>query len=36
MVEGGQFEDEQGFVPIALSLMGEGVDPVVDAFPNGA
>jgi len=32
LVEGEQSEDEEGFVPIAIGLAGEGLDLVVDAF----
>jgi hypothetical protein len=36
LVEGEQFEDEEGFVQIAIGLPGKRLDLVVDALPTGA
>jgi hypothetical protein len=35
LLEGEQFEGEEGLVPIALGLAGAGLDLITDAIPNG-
>jgi len=35
-VKGEQFGDEEGSVPVAIGLAGEGFDLVVAAFQDGA